>query len=135
MDWLIPSAVANLIGSLVLTFVYYYLYTQDRHRYLGIWAISWCIYAGRFILLLVSLQISTSIFITIAIQSATIISGLFLISGTYSFLDRPMPRWWLFGGALGTRVLPPLQAILMRRLLEKRSSTCSSGIILQIGKI
>lgn len=101
MDWLIPSAVANLVGSLVLTFVYIYLYAQDRHRYLGIWAISWCLYAGRFVLLLVSLLTTTSAIITIGIQSAILISGLFLISGTYSFLDKPMPRWWLFGGGLG----------------------------------
>ena len=52
MSWLAPSVIATMAGTALLTFTYYYLYAQDRKKYLGIWAVSWSIYFTRFIFML-----------------------------------------------------------------------------------
>lgn len=44
MPWLIPSVIAAMTGTIILTYVYFYLYYQDRQRFLYIWGIGWSFY-------------------------------------------------------------------------------------------
>lgn len=41
MDWLIPSLIANLVGTSIPAVLFFCLYAQDRQPYLKIWAYSW----------------------------------------------------------------------------------------------
>lgn len=59
MDWLIPSVISALLGTLILAFSYGYLFAVYRERFMGIWTFAWVFYALRFMGQLVMLQIGS----------------------------------------------------------------------------
>ena len=99
MNWLIPSVVATLSGTVVLTLTFYYLYTVDRQKYLLIWFIGWCIYTLRFVLMLVLVTAGPddySRYLLVSNQFTALLSGMFLMYGTFVFIKRPMHRLWIY---------------------------------------
>ncbi len=101
MNWMFPSIVATLIGTVILALTYAYLYHIDRERFIFIWTISWWIYALRFLLMLplISEGFETyKTFFLIGNQLASLASGLILLWGTHLFLRKKMPRAWLYAG-------------------------------------
>ncbi len=99
MNWLIPSVVATLSGTVVLTLTFFYLYTVDRQKYLFIWSIGWCIYTLRFVLMLVLITAGPddySRYLLISNQITTLLSGMFLMYGTFVFINRSMHRLWVY---------------------------------------
>jgi PAS domain S-box-containing protein len=99
MTWLFPSIVATLMGTVILTCTFFYLYSYDRRKFLCIWATAWLVYAARygFMLLLISprpLLPETSL--VIANQLAALISGMLLLWGSYVFIRKSLPQAWLF---------------------------------------
>jgi PAS domain S-box-containing protein len=110
--WLVPALTAALAATLLLSLVYYYLYTRYRRKYLGVWACAWSIYCFRFVAellgILNSLSSNTA---AVAIQSVTLFSGFLLLCGTYSYLSKPMPRAWIAVYAVGI-FWKPLTSIL-----------------------
>jgi PAS domain S-box-containing protein len=96
MDWLIPSVVASLSGTLVLVLVYFYLFVQDRESYLGIWTAAWILYALQFIFRLQMLFNQETVILTIANQTTLLVSTLILLLGAYKLSDRPMPKGWYY---------------------------------------
>jgi PAS domain S-box-containing protein len=95
MPWLIPSVIAAMTGTIILTYVYFYLYYQDRQRFLYIWGIGWSFYALRFILMLFSLH-RPSALLNIGYLLAALVSGAFLLWGTYIFLGKKLTPLWLY---------------------------------------
>ena len=98
MDWLFPSVIATLAGTLVLAGTYLYLYSHDRQRFLLIWGSGWLSYAARDIFTLLSLARSplfNPTLLVIANQLAALVSGILLLWGTYVFMRRSFPRAWL----------------------------------------
>lgn len=96
MDWLNPAIIASLAATLFLVLIYAYLYAEERDTYLGIWTISWSMYALRFIFQGISNFTQQTTFLTICDQLATWISGVLLLWGTLAFLGKHPPRWfWL----------------------------------------
>ncbi|MBU0996078.1 MAG: response regulator [Proteobacteria bacterium] len=99
MTWLFPSIVATLVGTLILAIAYFYLYYLDRKPYLFIWAISWCIYAVRFVfMLMVVANISPDLKpgFLILNQLAVLVSGVFLLWGTYTFISEKLPPYLIY---------------------------------------
>jgi len=80
MPWLIPSLVSTLTGSVILLGVFIYLYSLERSRFLGLWTVGWGFYACRFAFMLVFLSLN---------QTASLLSGVFLLLGAYEFDGRP----------------------------------------------
>ncbi|MHB8810422.1 MAG: histidine kinase, partial [Desulfobulbaceae bacterium] len=98
MDWLFPSVIATLAGTLVLAGTYFYLYSHDRQKFLLIWGIGWLSHAARDIFMLLSLAVPplfNTALLFIANQLAALSSGMLLLWGTYVFMRRPFPRAWL----------------------------------------
>ncbi len=96
MDWIIPSVIATLLGTVILAMVYWYLFVRYHERFMKIWAISWTFYLLRFFFeLLVNSGTGESLFIA-GQQVANLASGLLLMWGTYSFLGKQQPRWLLY---------------------------------------
>jgi PAS domain S-box-containing protein len=98
MIWLAPSIIASLMGSLILTTTFFYLYGYDRRKFLCIWATGWLVYAVRygFMLLLISPHpLLPETFFIIAYQLAALISGMLLLWGSYVFIRKPLPGFWL----------------------------------------
>lgn len=95
MEWLLPAVVATFLGSLVLTFVYTYLYTLNRERHVGIWAVSWAVYSLRFVCQLWLLYLDSDVAaLQFGTQMAAMISGVLLLWGTHVFLEREFSHWW-----------------------------------------
>ena len=98
MTWLFPSIVATLMGTVILTCTFFYLYSYDRRRFLCIWATAWLVYAARycFMLLLTSPHPPLpETLLVIANQLAALISGMLLLWGSYVFIRKSLPLSWL----------------------------------------
>jgi len=57
MAWLTPAVISTLAGSLILTFIYAFLYFKEKQRFLSIWAISWLIYSLRYVFILIGFRL------------------------------------------------------------------------------
>ena len=101
MLWIQPSVIATLSATILLTLVYWYLYNQDRKRYLLIWMVSWTSYSVRFIFILVLLQNPDSLVLTFGNQAIALVSGWLLIWGGYEFVGKPISRWWGIATVVG----------------------------------
>ena len=96
MSWLSPSVIATMIGTILLSFTYYYLYLIDHKKYLGIWTISWAIYTTRFIFMLCFIEGYKSPFFLIGNQISTLVSGIMLLWGTYCYSNKKFPKVWIY---------------------------------------
>ena len=100
MQWLFPSIVATLIGTMLLTGVYLYLFRVYRYTYLLIWLWAWVLYSLRFVFELIGVSYPSTL-ITVATHSVALLSGILLLWGTYRFANRTFSRVWMFIGMLG----------------------------------
>ena len=100
MNSLLPSTLASLTGSLLLSLVYFYLYTQDRQRYLAVWCTSWFLYSLRFCFLILALLFGKNKAFDIAYHELALVSGLLLIWGVSLFLGRGTSKVWFLSAAL-----------------------------------
>nr|WP_319394712.1 PAS domain-containing protein [uncultured Desulfobacter sp.] len=96
MNWLFPSVIATMIGTILLSLTYFYLYLTDHKKYLGIWTISWAIYTTRFIFMLFLIQGYKSPIFLIGNQITTLISGIIFLWGTYCYIDKKFPKTWVY---------------------------------------
>lgn len=78
---------------MVLAFIYFYLYLQNRKAYLRCWSISWFCYVLVLFLSAHSSQVEISLLERIGIEFFTLLSGIFLIRGVYKFIEKPLPKW------------------------------------------
>ena len=101
LDWLLPSVIATLVGTVILIVAYSFLYFQDRQPFLKIWTIGWGIYGLRFVFQIWLLLGGNEVLLQIAIQSSSLISGFFLIWGTSLFAGRAFHKVWLVGTGIG----------------------------------
>ncbi len=103
MTWLIPSVTAIMTGTFFLIFIYCYLYLQDRKKYLILWAAGWVVYLLRFVFMLFMITAAhKNSFFLIGSQLCSLTSGVFLLWGTYNFMDKKFSRIWFctaFAGA------------------------------------
>ncbi|HUK99922.1 MAG TPA: ATP-binding protein, partial [Nitrospirota bacterium] len=100
MNWLMPAAVASLTGTLLLSLVYFYLYTQDRQRYLVIWCASWAIYSIRFCFLILEFLFGKNIVFDLGYYEFNLLGGPLLVWGVSMFLGRGMSKVWIFSTSL-----------------------------------
>lgn len=101
MAWLIPSVIATMSGTAILSFCYFYLYSIEKKNYLKIWALSWTIYFTRFVFLLFMLLWQKSPILLIGNQLASLVSGILLLYGAYLFLEKKFPPSFFYGAILG----------------------------------
>ena len=99
--WLVPAQATALAGTLLLALVFYYLYARHRHRFLGVWSLAWSVYALRFVAELIGTLTGFASGAAVASLSVTLASSILLLSGTYGFLSKPLPRAWVATGAVG----------------------------------
>ena len=97
MPWMIPAVAATLFDTLVLVFVYFYLFSQYRERSVGLWTLSWTLYALRLLFELWTLLSGESAYRMIGIQTASLLSGLLLLGGAYAFQEKTLSKWWIYG--------------------------------------
>jgi len=100
MPWLLPSVIAAFVGTFVLTIVYFYLYTQDRQKFLLIWAIGWFLYLLRYGFMLVMTLAGEALFLNATYHLMSLASGALLLWGTSLFIGKPFSKTWPTGAAV-----------------------------------
>ncbi len=101
MPWTIPAVMVHLTVITVLVMLFVYLYSRDRRRHMGLWAMSWALYWVKiFFALWMSLAGREPAAVVIGGHLSCLASGVLLLWGTYIFLGREMPGWWIYGSML-----------------------------------
>jgi PAS domain S-box-containing protein len=100
MNWLLPATLASMTGSLLLSLVYLYLYTKDRHRYLAIWCASWALYSIRFCFPILSVVFGKNKIFDLGYYEFNLVGGLLLVWGVSMFLSSGMSKVWLLSTSL-----------------------------------
>ena len=95
MAWLTPALIASFISSVVMFFVFLYLYHHERRTYLAVWSVSWGLYCVRFVfeILTVLHQGNTAVFVVN--QMCSLWSGGLLLWGTYLFSGKKLNPLWI----------------------------------------
>lgn len=105
MNWLFPAVISTLIGTLFLFLVYLYLFSVYRQKSILIWASSWLVYSLRFILELAGIRYPSD-FLMVSTQIVTLSSGILLLWGTYEFIQKKIPSYWIIAGVIGILWIP-----------------------------
>ncbi|MGE5583572.1 MAG: PAS domain S-box protein [Bacillota bacterium] len=92
----VSSQIIATMGTVILAVIFCYLSLVDKKRYIKIWAFSWGIYFLRHVFETAVLIWGQRGMLFLFNQSATLISGLLLLWGTYEFLEKKIPIWWLY---------------------------------------
>ncbi len=102
MDWLLPSVLSVATASLILVFVYSYLYFIEKKRFLLLWTFAWSSNCLRFVFLILIIINSRSPFLFFFNQFFSYITAVFLYLGTYSFLEKEIKKYQKLILSLGT---------------------------------
>lgn len=106
MTWLLPSIIACLAGSVVLVWVYGFLYGQYRERHIGLWTCGWIFYTLRFVLQLLDLTWLPWVDMQHLVHACVLLSGYYLFLGTAEFVNKPVGKGWHRGLILGLLWIP-----------------------------
>ena len=100
MYWSISSLFVLMSGEFLLSFIFVFLFLHYRERSLLVWGLSWFFYAlGHVFAFWYSTQLIYPLLIVLN-QASMIFSGIFLLAGTYLFVGRRMPWYWVVAGVL-----------------------------------
>ena len=97
-SWLLPSIVASLSGSVILTLSYAYLAWISKDRAMHLWTASWFFYSLRFVFMLAIIQSAPSKLLLILNQACLPASGLLLLWGAFSFINKRISAVWTITG-------------------------------------
>lgn len=83
------------ILTLAISLFYLHIFTKNHEKYIHFWGLSWVLYAislgfSMFILKYPSIKL----FVALR-QICDLFSSLFLLAGTYVFIDKKMPKYWI----------------------------------------
>lgn len=94
MTWLFPALLTTSTVAIVVALVYFYLYVQDREKFLLLWGFSWTVFSIRFVAHLAILEewLPPSAFLLQ--EGASILACLLFIHGSYNFHGKEASRWW-----------------------------------------
>lgn len=133
MTWLLPAQVATLCGSAILMVVFGYLSITDRRYYMRLWAAAWAFYTLRFVFSVAATlypQLVPDV-LFVGEQWASLISGLLLLAGTYSFQGRSLHRGWFIVGAAAMALIAGSRALGLHFALE----TAPAFVVLGVANI
>lgn len=100
MDYIYLSVMGSLVGTLAIILICIYLYMLYRVRYMVIWAMGWLVLLLRYVILdsgLVPWKLSVwglSLY-----QTMSLLFILMIVWSTYSLINKPLSKWWVYGTA------------------------------------
>lgn len=100
MDHLYLLSSSTIIGTIIVTLTYVYIYIAYRERYMGLWVISWFLFFSRLLLFdygpFVWKQNVLGFFLY---ELLSVSSGLLFFWGVHQFIGKPIHKWWFYAGA------------------------------------
>lgn len=99
MDWTIPALFSNMITTIILTLVFFYLYLNYDEKHLRVWSLAWFVYVLRFIFQFTYINTGFLDVFSIYTQICVIISAYLLLSGTYLWAGKKLSSFWKISAA------------------------------------
>lgn len=90
------TAISSRLGTLVIVFLYVYLFIQNHERYMGIWALGWGLFIPKHIIEILIISNIHFIGLDILNNVVYILIGLVILWGTYVFMGNTIPRGWIY---------------------------------------
>lgn len=100
MLWLPTAQLGTIMGSLLLTGVYAFLYFQERTKYMLIWTISWGVSLIRYLASLTGFYYRDILLLEVTAQLAVLVSGVLLLWGTSLFIKERWQKGWAWAAAV-----------------------------------
>ncbi|WZL74119.1 ATP-binding protein [Clostridiaceae bacterium 35-E11] len=89
------SLIVLTILTLTISLFYFHIFMKSHERYIHYWGLSWTMYAISLIFSISLLKYpDTNLFIALR-QVCDLFSSLFLLAGTYVFIDKKIPMYWI----------------------------------------
>ncbi len=79
----------------LISLFYFYIFTKNREKYINYWGLSWIMYAASLVFSIFLISNPSSIYLIGAKQVCDLFNSLFLLAGTYHFIGRKFPHYWI----------------------------------------
>ncbi len=79
----------------VFSLFHFYISTSNHEKYIKFWGLSWVMYAFSLIASIFSLSQPDSIVFISLKQICDLLNSIFLLAGTYHFIGRKFPSYWI----------------------------------------
>lgn len=96
MFWIMYSLIILNISVFAFAIIYLYIFRKTHEKYIGYWGLSWVLYGiGILMDILVYRNIPLT-YVLIGQQMIYSFSIYLLLSGTYAFINKKLPRQWFY---------------------------------------
>lgn len=100
MTFIDTSLLATISGTIVVLFVYVYLYVQYKEPFIGLWILSWLIHLVRIICFKMPFIREAGLEVQIIFEFLSVLSSLLLVWGSNRFISKDVNKLWLYGAIL-----------------------------------
>jgi two-component system, sporulation sensor kinase C len=92
----IDSSLVILIAlTLAISLLYFYIFKKSHEKYISFWGFSWTMYAISLVFSIFLLKYPGMKLLIASKQICDLFNSLFLLAGTYVFVDKRMPYYWI----------------------------------------
>lgn len=88
--------LVGITSTLLLVFVYAFLFISERRGYLMVWTAAWVAYLLRFAVELITAAGDSSAVLPFFSHTLILVSGTLLLGGAYRMTGRIFPRGWIY---------------------------------------
>jgi len=90
-----PPLISMAVLTLFMAILYFYIFAKNHEPYINYWGLSWMMYSiSLFFSILMLNQPGSKILIGLKLI-CDLLNSLFLLGGTYLFVDKKIPRYWI----------------------------------------
>lgn len=132
METINLSVISSLTGTIVIVFIYVYLYALYREHYMGLWASAWILMLSRYMFFDTGILMWKSHVLGVIIYQLIIIGSVSLfVLGIYKFINKSINRKCLYafwGIILGNVVFTMFSPSVLYSLFVPIYMSCFIGI-------
>ncbi len=89
------ALISLVVLTLFFTIIYYYIFSKNHESYINYWGLSWTMYTlSLFFSILLLNSPDSKLYIALKLI-CDLLNSLFLLGGTYLFVDKKIPRYWI----------------------------------------
>ncbi len=90
----LPSLIFSfIILTLLMSFVYFYMFARSQERYIRFWGLCWVAYSLSLLLLILSINKNVPLLLEIR-KIFDLANIIFLLFGAYAFMHTHIPTYW-----------------------------------------
>ena len=94
MEWTLLYAIASMCLTILLVFVYGYLFYNEKRNYFLIWGFGWAFYFLKYFFMALDQQTGASQILFILNHVSSILGGACIIYGTYFYTNKKVGYKW-----------------------------------------